>query len=78
MKIFAKVAYKGTNYQGWQRQTNAPSIQEEIEKVLSKILNTEITIYGAGRTDTGVHAKNQTFHFSVDKAVDVDKLRSVE
>lgn len=75
MKILAKVAYKGTNYQGWQKQVNAPTIQEEIEKVLSKILNAEAVIYGAGRTDTGVHAKNQTFHFVTEKDVDVDKLR---
>lgn len=75
MKILATVSYKGTNYQGWQKQTNAPSIQEEIEKVISKILNVETTIYGAGRTDTGVHAKNQTFHFVTDKEIDLDKLR---
>lgn len=75
MKIFAIVAYKGTNYQGWQRQTNAPSIQEEIEKVLSRILNAEICISGSGRTDAGVHAKGQTFHFEINKEVDVEKLR---
>ena len=75
MKVLAVVSYKGTNYQGWQRQTNAPSIQEEIEKVLSKILNVETVIYGAGRTDAGVHAKGQTCHFTIDKEVDLDKLR---
>lgn len=75
MKVLAKVSYKGTNYQGWQKQTNAPSIQEEIEKVLSKILNTETTIQGSGRTDAGVHARGQTFHFEVKKDIDLDKLR---
>ena len=75
MKIFAVVSYKGTNYQGWQKQTNAPSIQEEIEKVLSRVLNTEISIFGSGRTDAGVHAKGQTFHFVIDKEIDVEKLR---
>lgn len=75
MKIFAIVSYKGTNYQGWQKQTNAPSVQEEIEKVLSRILNTEISISGSGRTDAGVHAKGQTFHFVIDKEIDIEKLR---
>ncbi len=75
MKIFAKVAYKGTNYQGWQKQTNVATIQEELEKVLSKILNSETVIYGSGRTDSGVHALGQTFHFEVNKVVELSKLR---
>ena len=75
MKIFAKVQYLGTFYKGWQKQINEPSIQEEIEKVLSKILNTEINIYGSGRTDAGVHAYGQTFHFNVDKEVDLSRLK---
>ena len=76
MRIFAKVAYQGNNYQGWQKQPDAPSIEETIETVLSRILNTEINIYGSGRTDAGVHAYNQTFHFDVDKEnIDIDKLR---
>lgn len=75
MKIFAKVTYKGTNYQGWQRQTNAPTVQEEIEKVLSKILNDNVVIYGSGRTDGGVHARGQTFHFEVKKEIDINRLR---
>ncbi len=75
MKILAKVEYLGTNYHGWQKQINANSVQEEIEKVLSQILNTEINIYGSGRTDAGVHAKGQTFHFEVDKDVDLGRLK---
>lgn len=75
MRILAKVSYKGTCYQGWQKQINAPTIQEEIEKVLSKILNTPISIFGSGRTDAGVHAVNQAFHFDINKSVDLDKLK---
>lgn len=75
MRLFAKVSYKGTNYQGWQRQTNAPSVQEEIERVISRILNYDTTIYGSGRTDCGVHAKGQTFHFDANKELDIDKFR---
>lgn len=65
MKIFAIVTYKGSNYQGWAKQKNAPTIQSSIEDVLSKIFNCEITIYASGRTDAGVHALGQTFHFEV-------------
>lgn len=75
MRLLGKVSYKGVKYQGWQKQTDAPTVQEEIEKVLSKILNTPISIYGSGRTDAGVHAINQTFHFDIDKDVDIDRLK---
>lgn len=75
MRIFATISYKGNNYQGWQKQLNAPTIEEEVEKVLSKILNAPINIYGSGRTDAGVHAIGQTFHFDISKDVDIDKLR---
>lgn len=75
MKLLCKVAYKGTNYQGWQKQPNLPTVQETIEKVLSKILDTQITIYGSGRTDAGVHAEGQYFHFDVQKDLDLEKFR---
>ena len=75
MKIFAKVSYFGKNYHGWQIQPNGNSVEEEIEKVLSKILNNETKIFAAGRTDAGVHAKGQTFHFETKDDVDVNKLR---
>lgn len=76
MRYFAVVSYRGTNYCGWQKQTvsKLPSIEETIESVLSRILNSEIKIYGSGRTDAGVHALGQTFHFDVDKEVDTKKL----
>ena len=75
MRLLCQVSYKGTNYQGWQKQKDAPTIQEEIEKVLSKILNSEINIQGSGRTDSGVHAQRQYFHFDVEKDIDIDRLR---
>ena len=67
MRILGIVKYNGYHYQGWQRQPNALSIQEEIEKVLSQFFNQPITIYGAGRTDAQVHALRQHFHFDVNK-----------
>ena len=75
MRILSVVSYKGTNYAGWQRQPNVLSVQEVIEKELSKFFNREITIFGAGRTDAGVHAYGQTFHFDVDiDELDIDRL----
>ena len=57
------IEYDGTNFVGWQSQINGKSVQKEIEKILSKILREKIKIYGSGRTDAGVHAKNQSAHF---------------
>lgn len=75
MRIFAIVSYNGTNYAGWQKQPNTLTIQEVIETNLSKIFNRKINIQGAGRTDAGVHALGQTFHFDLDeKMVDLDRL----
>ena len=62
-RFFARIQYLGKNYAGWQRQPNANSVQEEIEKCLSTIFREEIAIMGCGRTDAGVHAKKFYFHF---------------
>ena len=75
MRILATTSYKGTNYSGWQKQPNVISVQEVIEKELLKFFNREITIYGAGRTDAGVHAYGQRFHFDVEvNELDLDRL----
>lgn len=63
------ISYDGTNYCGWQRQDNALSIQEEIEKRLSIILTSKILVHGAGRTDAGVHAIAMTAHFQTEKSL---------
>jgi tRNA pseudouridine38-40 synthase len=57
------IQYDGTNYHGWQTQSNAPSIQKLIEDKLSAILNHSVTLYGSGRTDAGVHALGQVANF---------------
>lgn len=67
MRYFVRLAYRGTNYNGWQVQPNAPSVQAVIEKAFSTILNTPIDVVGCGRTDTGVHAESYTLHFEYDK-----------
>lgn len=63
MRYFLDISYKGTNFHGWQKQLNAITIQEEIEKSISIILQEKISIMGSGRTDTGVHALHQIAHF---------------
>lgn len=63
MRFFIELSYNGQAYHGWQNQPNAISVQEVLEKALSTILKTEISIMGAGRTDTGVHASQMFAHF---------------
>ena len=58
-----KVEYDGTNYSGWQRQTNGNSVQQSIEEALKKLTGHEIHVLGSGRTDAGVHARGQIAHF---------------
>ncbi|MBI3586919.1 MAG: tRNA pseudouridine(38-40) synthase TruA [Ignavibacteriales bacterium] len=57
------IEYDGTNYVGWQVQPNGPSVQAEVEKALRQILQEDIHINGAGRTDSGVHARGQVANF---------------
>ena len=59
------IEYDGTNFVGWQKQKNGLSIQETIQKILSRILKQKITLYGSGRTDSGVHALAQSAHFLI-------------
>lgn len=74
MRYFIKLAYKGTRFHGWQKQPNAPSIQEEIEQSISTILRKGISIVGCGRTDTGVHAMEYFAHFDFDLKLDLEVL----
>jgi len=70
LRYFIKLAYNGTSYHGWQYQPNATSVQEVLNKAFSVILNTDISIMGAGRTDTGVHASQMFAHFDYDDTID--------
>lgn len=65
-RYFLQISYKGTNYHGWQVQPNAVSVQEVMVKTLSTLLREEITVVGAGRTDTGVHAAFFILHFDAE------------
>ena len=66
-----ELAYNGTDFFGWQIQPKQISVQEEIEKQLSKLLGNEpVKITGCGRTDTGVHASYYVAHF--DTSVEIE------
>jgi len=67
-------AYDGTNFEGWQRQPSGLAIQNSIEMALTQIFDRPIQIQGSGRTDAGVHARGQCFHFDADWAHSPDKL----
>ncbi|MDT0651737.1 tRNA pseudouridine(38-40) synthase TruA [Autumnicola edwardsiae] len=75
MRYFLGLAYLGTAYHGWQRQPNAVSVQEKIEEVLTRLLQQNIEIVGAGRTDAGVHAKQLFAHFDADVILDAEEIK---
>lgn len=67
-------AYDGTNFPGWQSQARADAIQDVIEKRLAEIFHQPVRIHGSGRTDSGVHALGQVFHFDAAWAHGAAKL----
>lgn len=75
MRYFLKLSYNGAPFHGWQVQPNAVSVQSTIEEALSTVLRENISIVGAGRTDTGVNARQMYAHFDYDKEIpDFGKL----
>lgn len=74
MRYFIHLAYNGTPYHGWQIQPNATSVQETLNKAFSVLLQSEINLMGAGRTDTGVHAKEMYSHFDFEASIDIPNL----
>lgn len=68
-RYFIRLAYNGNNYNGWQVQPNAPTVQAEVEKALSIILRAETEVVGCGRTDTGVHASDYYAHLDLETAI---------
>ncbi|PRT63742.1 tRNA pseudouridine(38-40) synthase TruA [Streptococcus anginosus] len=72
----AIISYDGHDFAGFQRQPHARSVQEEIEKTLTKINRGKpVIVHGAGRTDSGVHALEQVIHFDLPQKRDEEKLR---
>ena len=74
MRYFITLSYDGTAYHGWQIQPNAPSVQETLQHALSTLLRQDVEVVGAGRTDTGVHARRMVAHFDWTEPLDGAQL----
>ena len=69
------VEYDGTNFVGWQQQENGKSIQSALQEALVKLSGEKVTIFGAGRTDAGVHAYGQVASFTINKKIEIEVIR---
>jgi tRNA pseudouridine38-40 synthase len=76
-RYFLEVAYKGTNYSGFQIQDNANSVQAEMEKALAIVFRQKVSLTGSSRTDTGVHALQNYFHFDFQDVIDPRQLYNI-
>lgn len=73
-RVKLEIAYDGTRYCGWQLQPGQPTIEAEINKALSDLLGEEITVIGASRTDSGVHALGNVAIFDTNSAIPAEKI----
>jgi len=76
-RYFIRLAYDGTRYHGWQRQKNALSVQQILEESMSMMLREAVKLTGAGRTDTGVHAKEYYSHFDTNREIRRPELQKL-
>ncbi len=76
-RVALLVQYDGSNYSGWQRQKNATTVQEILERALFKITNHIVKTFAAGRTDAGVHASGQVVHFDIDFVIPGNRYSDV-
>ena len=67
--------YDGGGFVGWQRQANGPSVQESVERAVHGFCGETVTVFGAGRTDAGVHALGQVAHVDIARPTDADTVR---
>jgi len=74
LRYFIELAYKGTNYHGWQVQPDSISIQELINNAFTTIFRTPIAVVGAGRTDTGVHAEQLYAHVDFKHEINIGEV----
>ena len=70
LRYFIRISFLGNNYCGWQIQPGQISVQETIEKCISNLTKDKITIVGAGRTDSGVHATSMYAHFDAKNSIE--------
>ncbi len=75
MRYKATLEYDGSSFFGFQLQPGLPTIQETVEKALLSLTHNFVRIFGAGRTDQGVHALGQVVHFDLDQIWDTEKLK---
>ena len=73
-RIHLIVEYDGTDYAGWQRQSNAMTVQEWLERAVKKLTGETVCVHGASRTDAGVHALGQSAHFDTESRIPEDKF----
>lgn len=74
MRYFIWLSYDGGGYHGWQIQPNGITVQSELQRCLSLLLREDISVVGAGRTDTGVHARRMAAHFDTEQVFDTQLL----
>ncbi len=72
-RILCTVEYDGTAYAGWQRQLNGLAVQQVLEEALARATGKPVVITGASRTDAGVHARGQAFHFDTESSIPPEK-----
>lgn len=77
MRYFIEVSYKGTNYAGFQIQKNASTIQSEVERALFIFFRRHFSLTGSSRTDAGVHALQNFFHFDADVEYNDSQLYNI-
>ncbi len=74
MRYFVQFSYLGTAYHGWQKQPNATTVQEVMERCFTTLLQKPVELVAAGRTDTGVHAYEMFAHFDIDRLGDSESV----
>jgi tRNA pseudouridine38-40 synthase len=76
-RVALVIQYLGTHFHGWQWQPHHRSVQQEIETAISKVVGYDVTLHGAGRTDSGVHAAAQVAHFDIASPIPPHKWAAI-
>ena len=76
-RVALLIQYDGSHYSGWQKQKNATTVQEILERALLKITNYIVKTFAAGRTDAGVHASGQVVQFDIDCVIPANSFSDI-